>query len=100
MNSLFVGSGAFGIPSLNALFASSHRILHGLSQPDRPAGRGKHLTPTPISQWALDRQIPLTRTDNANAPEMLQMIRDLHPDAIVVIAFAQKLSDNFLALAP
>ncbi|HUO09425.1 MAG TPA: methionyl-tRNA formyltransferase [Phycisphaerae bacterium] len=98
MNILFLGSGAFGIPSLNALALSAHKILHILSQPDRPAGRGKHLTPTPVSQWALDRNVPLTRTENANAPDLLQMIRDLRPDAIAVIAFGQKLSNDFLAL--
>ncbi len=98
MNILFLGSGAFGIPSLNALALSAHKILHILSQPDRPAGRGKHLTPTPVSQWALDRNLPLTRTENANAPGMLSLIRTLNPDAIVVIAFGQKLSNDFLAL--
>ena len=98
MNILFLGSGAFGIPSLNSLALSAHKILHILSQPDRPARRGKHLTPTPVSQWALDRNFPLTRTENANSPEILQMIRDLNPDAIVVIAFGQKLSNDFLAL--
>ena len=98
MNILFLGSGAFGIPSLNALALSAHKILHILSQPDRPAGRGKHLTPTPVSQWALDRNLPLTRTENANAPEILSLIRELNPDAIVVIAFGQKLSSDFLAL--
>ena len=98
MNIVFLGSGAFAIPSLNALALSAHTILHILSQPDRPAGRGKHLTPTPVSQWALDRNLPLTRTENANAPDNLQMIRDLNPDAIVVIAFGQKLSNEFLAL--
>ena len=99
MNIIFLGSGAFGIPSLNALALSHHKILHILSQPDRPAGRGKHLTPTPVSQWALDRNIPLTRTDNANAPEILQLLRDLKPDALVVIAFGQKLSNDLLAIA-
>ncbi|MGN6369872.1 MAG: methionyl-tRNA formyltransferase [Phycisphaerae bacterium] len=98
MNIVFLGSGAFGIPSLNAIAQSHHRILQILSQPDRPAGRGKHLTPTPVSQWALDRGIPLTRTEDANAPDILQMIRDIKPDALVVIAFGQKLSNDFLAL--
>jgi methionyl-tRNA formyltransferase len=98
MNIVFLGSGAFGIPSLNAIVHSQHRILHILSQPDRPAGRGKHLTPTPVSQWALDRHIPLTRTEDTNGAGILQMIRDLKPEAIVVIAFGQKLSNEFLGL--
>jgi methionyl-tRNA formyltransferase len=100
MNIVFLGSGAFGIPSLDVLAASSHKIIHVISQPDRPAGRGKQLTPTPVAQWALARGLPMTRTGNANAPENLQLLRDLKPDCLVVIAFGQKLSDELLAIAP
>lgn len=100
MNIVFLGAGAFGIPSLHGLAASRHRILHVISQPDRPAGRGKVSTPAPVAQWALDRGLPLTRTADVNAPELLTMIRDLKPDALVVIAFGQKLSNDLLAIAP
>ena len=100
MNIVFLGAGAFGIPSLDALAASAHKILHVFSQPDRPAGRGKHMTPTPVAQWALARGVALTRTENANAAENLQLLRDLKPDCLVVIAFGQKLSDELLAIAP
>ncbi|HVT80084.1 MAG TPA: methionyl-tRNA formyltransferase [Phycisphaerae bacterium] len=99
MNIVFLGSGAFAIPSLSALAQSPHKILHIISQPDRPAGRGKHLTPTPVAQWALDRRLPLLRTDNANA-EALPLLQSLKPDALVVIAFGQKLSNDLLAVAP
>lgn len=99
MNIIFLGSGAFALPSLDALFRT-HHILHIISQPDRPAGRGSHLTPTPVSAWALSHNIPLTRTDNANAPDILALLRSLAPSALVVIAFGQKLSDELLSLAP
>ncbi|MCL2647132.1 MAG: methionyl-tRNA formyltransferase [Phycisphaerales bacterium] len=101
MNIIFLGSGSFGIPSLRTLAGGgTHKILHIISQPDRPAGRGKQLTPTPVSEFALNHDIPLTRTDNANAPETLQLLRELKPDCLVVIAFGQKLSDDLLAIAP
>jgi methionyl-tRNA formyltransferase len=100
MNIVFLGSGAFGIPSLEALAASSHKILHVLSQPDRPAGRGNKLTPTPVSSWATAGNLPLTRAPDANASEILQLLRSLRPDCLVVIAFGQKLSDKLLAIAP
>ncbi len=100
MNIIFLGSGAFGIPTLQALAASPHHILHIISQPDRPAGRGKLLLPTPVSQWAIDRALPLPRTENINAPDMLKLIADLKPDCLVAIAFGQKLSDELLALTP
>jgi methionyl-tRNA formyltransferase len=100
MRIVFLGSGAFGIPSLDALAASGHAIMHVISQPDRPAGRGKTLTPTPVAQWALDRRIPLTRTADANAEEVLALLRGLAPECLVVIAFGQKLSDDLLQIAP
>jgi methionyl-tRNA formyltransferase len=100
MNIVFLGSGAFGIPSLKALVGSDHRILHIISQPDRPAGRGKVMTPTPVSQFAIENNIPLTRTENANAPEVLELLRSLQPECLGVIAFGQKLSDELLASAP
>lgn len=100
MKIVFLGSGAFGIPALLALINSEHQILHIISQPDRPAGRGKVLLPTPVSQWALGHALPLTRTENANAPEILERIKSLQPDCLVAIAFGQKLSDELLALAP
>ncbi len=100
MNIVFLGSGAFAIPSLHAIADSSHRIVQVLSQPDRPAGRGKKLTPTAVAQWAMDREVPLTRTDHANAPDVLNQLRDLAPACIVVIAFGQKLSPELLSIAP
>jgi methionyl-tRNA formyltransferase len=67
MTLLFAGSGEFGLPTLKALLDAGHTLAHVYSQPDRPAGRGRTLTPTPIAQFALERSLPLTRTDNLNA---------------------------------
>jgi methionyl-tRNA formyltransferase len=100
MKIVFLGSGAFGIPSLNALMSSTHQIAHVISQPDRPAGRGKHLTPTPAAEWAQARGVPLTRTDNANGPEIIGLLRELRPECLAVIAFGQKLSAELLGAAP
>jgi methionyl-tRNA formyltransferase len=99
MRIVFLGAGGFGLPSLDALAASGHTLVHIVSQPDRPAGRGKTLRPTPVAQWALEHEIPLTRTSDANAPEILALLRDLVPECLVVIAFGQKLSDALLASA-
>jgi methionyl-tRNA formyltransferase len=99
MKIVFLGAGAFGIPSLAALAASGHELAHVISQPDRPAGRGKQLTPTPVSQWALERGVALTRTEDANGAEVLGLLREIGPACLVVIAFGQKLSPELLGIA-
>ena len=83
---IFCGSGEFGLPTLASLPEHGHDVIQVISQPDRPAGRGRGLTPTPISQWAQSAGVPLLRTDNINQESL--------PDAdvMVVIAFGQKIA--------
>ena len=85
---IFAGSGEFGIPTLRALAKSGHHIVQVVSQPDRPAGRGRTLAPTPISQEALSLQLPLIRTDNINTESLPPA------DVMVVIAFGQKIAPH------
>jgi methionyl-tRNA formyltransferase len=92
----FLGSGSFGLPTLEMLHRQ-HTVVGIVSQPDRPAGRGRQSTPTAISQFALDHSImPLIRPDNINDPQTLDQLRSLETDAWVVIAFGQKLSEDLL----
>jgi methionyl-tRNA formyltransferase len=88
---IFAGSGEFGLPTLRALQAAGHSLIQVISQPDRPAGRGRKLTPTPIAQFAIDHALPLLRTANLNVEAL--------PDAdvMVVIAFGQKIGPAAVA---
>ena len=83
---IFAGSGEFGVPTLKAILDAGHDVVQTYSQPDRPAGRGRVLTPTPIAQFALDRSLPLIRTENLNAETLPTA------DLLIVIAFGQKIS--------
>ena len=85
---IFAGSGEFGLPTLVALADAGHTIVQVVSQPDRPAGRGKILTPTPIAKFALERNLPLLRTQNINAEPLPPA------DLLVVIAFGQKIAPH------
>ena len=103
MNIVYFGSGAFGLPTLEAL-AQRHTIAAIVTQPDRKAGRGKTLTPTPIAAWASEHlpETPLYKPENVNEPEIRDQIRAHagdRPDdrAWVIIAFGQKLSPELLA---
>lgn len=84
---IFAGSGEFGLPTLRALKDAGHEIVQVYSQPDRPSGRGRKLTPTPISQFALEQGLAITRTGNINAEPLPQA------DLLIVIAFGQKIAD-------
>jgi methionyl-tRNA formyltransferase len=84
---IFAGSGEFGLPTLRALASAGHELVQIYSQPDRPAGRGRKMLPTPIAQAALDHSWPLVRTENINAETLP------NADLMVVIAFGQKLSE-------
>jgi methionyl-tRNA formyltransferase len=85
---IFAGSGEFGLPTLHALLKSSHRIVQVVTQPDRPAGRGRGLTPTPIGKFADEAGVTCVRTGNINAEALPAA------DLMVVIAFGQKISQE------
>jgi methionyl-tRNA formyltransferase len=85
---IFAGSGEFGLPTLKALLAAGHELVQVVSQPDRPAGRGRGLTPTPIAEFATAGKLPLLRTENINRETLPEA------DVMVVIAFGQKLADS------
>jgi methionyl-tRNA formyltransferase len=84
---IFFGSPDFAVPSLTALCATPYRPVLAVSQPDRPAGRGKSVTPTPVRTAAESKGVPvmvLPRFDDGDAMERL---RSLDPDYFVVVAF-------------
>jgi len=92
MRLIYFGAGAFGLPTLQTLHASEdHTVVAVVSQPDKPAGRKRELTPTPIAAWAAEQGLPVLKSDNVNTPEFVTRIAELNPDASVVIAFGQKL---------
>ncbi len=95
MKILFYGAGEFGLPTLRYLH-EHFEVVGVVSQPDRPAGRKRKLTPTGISQWAIDQDVPLLRTDNANDTEFIQEIKSFGAAIGVVVAFGQKLSPELI----
>jgi methionyl-tRNA formyltransferase len=83
---IFAGSGEFGVPTLAALLDSQHQVVAVVTQPDRPAGRGRGLTPTPIAKLAHEAGINAIRTADIN----IQSLPDA--DLMLVIAFGQKIA--------
>jgi methionyl-tRNA formyltransferase len=82
------------IPSIEALVKSAHDLVRVISQPDRPAGRGKVLTPTAVSQWALDNGVELLRPGNSQ--EITEAVRDL--DCVITIGYGVLLPEEILTI--
>jgi methionyl-tRNA formyltransferase len=93
MKIIFAGSGEFGVPTLRALLEARHELTQAVTQPDRPAGRGRHLTPTAIARLAAEHGVPLLKTADINR-------ENLPPaDLLVVIAFGQKIAPGIVSHA-
>lgn len=100
MKVIYLGSGEFGIPCLNALAGSKHQLQLIVTQPAHPAGRGRKHRPTPAACWAAEHSADLIETDNVNHPEVVGRISGLEPDVIVSAAFGQKIGNELIGLPP
>lgn len=102
MRIVYMGSSSASAVCLRAIMRlPGLEVVGVVTQPDRPAGRGKMLTPCPCRAYALERGIKNCITpENVNAPEALAQIRAWKPDVVVVVAFGQFLKEELLNLPP
>ena len=100
MKIIFAGTPDFAVPSLAMLIASGHEICAVYTQPDRPAGRGRHLQPSPVKTVALAAGIPVYQPLTLKTDEELQQLAVLNADLIVVVAYGMILSQAVLDLPP
>lgn len=98
MKVVYLGSGQFGIESLNALSESNHNLEFIVTAQTHPAGRGRKPKPTPIACWADSHSVPFIESDNVNTPQIIDKIAAHKPDLIVVIAFGQKIGNDLINL--
>ena len=101
MKLLFMGSGSFAVPSLRALLASpSHEVVALVTQPDKPAGRGHRLRFPPTKHVAIERGLDVHQPARVRHPEALELVRELAPECIVVIAYGQIIPKSILDIPP
>ncbi|HPX96078.1 MAG TPA: methionyl-tRNA formyltransferase, partial [Brevefilum fermentans] len=96
---VFMGSPDFAVPALQAL-AKNWSILGVVTQPDRPAGRGRKLQPPIVKVLAQELQLPIFQPKTLRETAAIDLIRNLAPDVIVVVAFGQILKQDVLAIPP
>ncbi|MCG6216436.1 methionyl-tRNA formyltransferase [Vibrio furnissii] len=84
---VFAGTPDFAARHLAALLSSEHEVIAVYTQPDRPAGRGKKLTASPVKHLALEHNIPVYQPENFKSDEAKQALASLNADIMVVVAY-------------
>jgi methionyl-tRNA formyltransferase len=97
-NLVFAGTPEFALASLRALVKAGLAPGLVLSQPDRPAGRGRKLRTSPVKRYAIEQGIPLSQPETLKQPCLLASLRELEPAAIVVAAYGLLFPPEILAL--
>ena len=100
MRILFWGTPDFGLPALDALRAAGHEIVGVVTNPDRPAGRGRALTASPVKRWAAAAGVPALQPEKPSGADFESAVRGLDPELSVVVAYGRILGDEILALPP
>lgn len=97
MKILFMGTPDFSVPALKTI-AEHHEVVGVVTQADKPKGRGLEVQHTPVKECALELGLDVYQPEKVSDPEFVQKIKEMNPDAIVVIAFGQILSKEVLYL--
>ena len=96
MKIIYMGTPDFAVEALEALASSRHEVTAVFTQPDKPKGRGKAMQFTPVKEVALRENIPVYQPKKVRDPEVIQKIRELAPDVLVVVAFGQIIPQEIL----
>lgn len=95
-----MGTPDFSVPSLEALLAAGYDVAAVYTQPDRPRGRGRRLTFSPVKKAAVRAGLPVYQPQSLRSEAVTEQLRQIAPDAIVVVAFGQLLPKAVLDLPP
>jgi len=98
MRIVFAGTPQFAVPSLEALLAWGQPVVAVYTQPDRPAGRGRKLTASPVKRVALAHRIPVMQPATLRSEEALETFARLKPDLLVVAAYGLILPGELLSI--
>jgi methionyl-tRNA formyltransferase len=94
---VFLGTPEFAVPSLRALRQSPHiEVVLVVTQPDRPAGRGRRLAPSAVKAYALAQDLPVFQPERLRGNEVLDRLRAADPDLLVIAAYGQLLRQAVL----
>src|SRR5919108_4111193 len=87
MRLVFAGTPQTAVPALEALLDSRHEVAAVVTRPDAPAGRGRHLTASPVAQRAGEAGVEVLKPAKVKEPEFLDRLREIAPDCCPVVAY-------------
>ncbi len=96
MNIVFMGTPEFSVPCLERLIADGHTVKAVFTQPDRPKGRGHHMAYPPVKETALKYSIPVYQPERLRKSDACDIITEIAPDLMIVVAYGQILPQNIL----
>lgn len=82
-----MGTPEFAIPSLKAILKSKHQLLAVVTQPDKPKGRGRKLTPSPVKEFSVENNLNVLMPENLKSDDFVLGLKNLNSDLLVVVAF-------------
>ncbi len=97
---MFLGTSAFAATVLERLAVSAHCPVLALTRPDRPRGRGRHLTPPPVAEAARALEVELLQPEDVGSPESRRRISAIRPDTVIVCAFGALIREPLLSEHP
>ena len=95
MNVVFMGTPEFAVPTLEAL-VKEHNVSAVVTQPDKPKGRGKKMMFSAVKEKALEYGLTVYQPEKVKDSDFVQVLKELAPDIMVVVAFGQILSEEIL----
>jgi methionyl-tRNA formyltransferase len=100
MRLIFMGTPAFAVPSLQSIVAAGHEVIVVFTQPDRPKGRGHHDAMPPVKEAALRLGLAVYQPGQVRRPEVVEQIRGIAPEAMVVVGYGQIIPKAILDIPP
>jgi methionyl-tRNA formyltransferase len=100
MRLVFLGTPEFAVPSLRALVNAGHEVVAVFTQPDRPKGRGQKQAMPPVKRAALDLGLPVHQPEKVRAPEVVEQLRAMAPETMVVAGYGQIIPQSILDIPP
>ena len=100
MRLVFMGTPAFAVPSLEKIVHAGHEVVAVFTQPDRPKGRGQKDALTPVKEAALLLGLQVHQPERIRRPEVIEQLRALAPETMVVVGYGQILPQAILDIPP